>query len=92
VLICIIDSGIDKSHPEFANGPDNIDGCKEEDTVANAGCPYQVGLGVPASGLGCVCLHKRVCTFGREAAAFVRVRTPTPTTPTTTIANYTVVE
>lgn len=42
VLICVIDSGIDASHPEFAGGPTDLDGCKEEDAEAPAGCPFKV--------------------------------------------------
>jgi hypothetical protein len=41
VLVCVIDSGVDAGHPEFEHGPTSLDGCKEEDEEAPAGCPFE---------------------------------------------------
>lgn len=38
VMICVIDSGIDASHPDLRGN--NLDGCKAQDSAAPAGCPF----------------------------------------------------
>lgn len=41
ILVCIVDSGLDTTHPEFAGETVNtFDGCKEEDGDSPAGCPF----------------------------------------------------
>lgn len=41
VMICVIDSGIDTHHPDQAGNM--LDGCKAQDNVAPAGCPFNWG-------------------------------------------------
>lgn len=39
VMICVVDSGVDGSHPDFVGN--SMDGCKYEDNFAPGGCPYK---------------------------------------------------
>jgi subtilisin family serine protease len=39
VMVCIIDSGIDASHPDLQGN--TLDGCKYEDAFAPGGCPFK---------------------------------------------------
>jgi subtilisin family serine protease len=41
VMICVIDSGIDANHPDLRGN--KLDGCKAQDNVAPAGCPFNWG-------------------------------------------------
>lgn len=54
VIICVIDSGIDARHPDMQGNI--LDGCKAQDSIAPAGCPFDwsqdtLGHGTPVAGI-----------------------------------------